>query len=310
MDFTTDIFGGGGAKGICQIPYFVKAEEDSKGIPYYKTRDLLVGTSIGGINAALMSTGKLTAVELSSLYKEMQTRVFTKKKWYEFPKTPVYDKNIFIEVWDSIIGNDFLMGDCKTKLMVTSINGVGDEFGRERNVFFKSWEEEDGNRRLVDVAVNTFSAPLYFGVTCRPDERRVYVDGGAGNNILPIDDALLESQFFGWDNQHNHLMVNAVGCLYSVNKKKQNYTKVCGANTLQQFLQFENVPSGGMARSMSLSDQIRRASYICKYNPNISFRYWDCEIPKKMNVIDGIKFLDSYETFGRRMISTPLISVN
>lgn len=309
-DYTIDCFGGGGAKGMCQIPYLVKAEEDSNGIPYCKTRDLLVGTSIGAVNSAFMATGKISAKDMSLMYKDAQKKIFSKKKWYEFPKLPLYDKQAFINIWDDVVGHNFRMGDCQTKLMITSINAVCDEYGSERNVFFKSWKPDDADRLLVDVVVNSFSAPIYFGYTCRPDERRVYVDGGAGENNLPVDEALLEAQMLGWTSPDIHLMLNAIGCMYSVDPETQDFARVCASSSIKEFLRFANPLVGGMTRSMSLSDQLRRTSYFCRHTPNVSFRYWDVEIPKKYDVIDNPKYLDYYEIVGTEMMKTPLISVN
>ena len=310
MNYTTDVFGGGGAKGLAQIPYLIKAEEDSGGVPYWKTRDLIVGTSVGAINAALMATGKLTAKELDVLFTDAVTKIFAKKKWYQFPKTPFYDKEVFVKIWNDAIGNDFKMGDCKTKLMITSVNVVEDEWGCDRNVFFKSWKPADADRKLVDVVVDSFSAPLYFGSTCRPDEQRVYVDGGCGENNLPIEEARIESELFGWYSNGNTLILNAVGCLYSTNPDKQSFAKMCKANTLMQLMDFINPLSGGMSRSMSQSDQIRKAEYISSHVASLAFRYWDCKIPRDADKMDAIKFLDFYRECGVEMAKKPLVTVN
>jgi hypothetical protein len=310
MQRTIDVLSGGGAKGISQVQYLVKAERDSGGVPYCKTRDMIVGTSVGSINAGIMASGKITADDLNAMYKELIRKIFTHKPWYKFPKTPLYDKQSFIDVWDSVIGNGFLMGDCKTKLMTTSVNVVEDELGCDRNVFFKSWKEEDGNRRLVDVIVNSFSAPLYFGFTCRPDEQRVYGDGGIGANNLALDDARTELDIMGWYDNGNNVMLNAVGCLYSVDPRKQDYNTVCKQNTIKQVLDFFAIGAGGMARSMSLSDQLRKTSYVCSYKKSISFRYWDALIPKDADSMDKLKYLDLYIDKGREMSMTPKISIN
>ena len=307
--YTADVFSGGGAKGISQIPYLIKAEKDSHGIPYCKTRDLLSGSSVGAINASLMASGKISASDLGDIYKELTTKIFTKRPWWEFYKTPLYDKQHFIDLWASIVDKDFLMGDCVTKLMITAVDVVEDEWGCDRNVFFKSWQEDDGNRKLVDIVVNSFSAPLYFGFTCRPEERRVYGDGGIGINNLPLDETRLEADLMGWASNENHLMLNAIGCLYSLDDKN-TFDVVCQQNTLKQLSAFLNIGAGGMARSMSISDQLRKTSYICSHKPNISFRYWDNEITKKENAIDKIQYFDLYKSKGEEMAQKPLISIN
>ena len=308
--YTADVLSGGGARGYCHMPYLMKAEKDSNGIPYCKTRDLLVGTSVGAINSGIMATGKMSAEHLNEIYPDVLNKVFTGKPWWKFPKTPLYDKNKFIEVWDSVIGNGFLLGDCQTKLMITAINTVNDERGCPRNVFFKSWDERDANRRLVDVIVNSFSAPMFFGSTCRPEEGRVYTDGGVGVDNLAIDETMTEASVLGWNSNGNKYLLNAIGCLYSVDPTKQDFKKMCRQNTVQQVLDFFNFSKGGMASAMSLSDQLGKAVYISQHNPNISFRYWDAEIPQPANGMDKLKYLALYKIKGEEMSQSPKISIN
>jgi hypothetical protein len=258
-----------------------------------------------------MATGKVAAIDLLNGYKDYTRRIFTKKSWYEFPKLPLYNRVHFRNLWSEMIGDDFRMGDVKTKLMVTTVNTVYDEWGSEQTRFFKSWHDDDANLKLVDVVCNSFAAPIYFGHVCDPVRKRVYSDGGCGYYNLPLDETKLQAETFGWYTAGNTLSINAIGCLYWVDPTKRSFATVCKENTLKQFLGFAKPLSGGMSRSMSQSDQIRKMTYLCKNTPSIQFKYWDCRVPnKKMDAMDSLKYLNTYETFGWLMASKPLISLN
>ena len=194
--------------------------------------------------------------------------------------------------------------------MVVAINVVQDSRGCQRNVFFKSWDEKDANRKLVDVIVNSFSAPLYFGSTCRPEEGRVYLDGGVGVENIAIDETMTEANVLGWSSPDNHLTLNAIGCLYSIDSKKQQFNNMCKENTFGQLMDYLSLGEGGIAGAMSLSDQVEKAAHIAKHNQNISFRYWDHEIDKKANGMDKLEYLNLYRLIGVEMCKTPLLSVN
>lgn len=299
---------GGGAKGRAQAEwiYLNEIQTRSKTSDYY---DLIVGSSVGAINGAFMASGLISAHKLREEFNNVAIEMFHKKPWWKFPKIPIYEKERFIQAWDRIIGVDFKMGDCKTKLVIPAMNMVKDVYGNEKTIFFKSWDPKDANRRLVDVVTYSFSAPVYFGYTPNPQDQRVYGDGGSANQNLPLIESMIEADVL-WRNTKDKVLIDAVGCLYSVNEELTSYDNVANLNSREEFMSYIRPDQGGLARAISISDQIGQATYECTRKINYGFRYWDYKIPVKMNKIDAIQYLDDYANFGSLMHKTPLKMVN
>ena len=127
------VMSGGGIKGVIQAEILAGVEKDLG--PLHEYYDLMCGSSVGAINSAILATGKVDALQLANIYPNMLKTVF-KKHWY--PHVPRYDRKNFERVWDRIIGKDFKMKDCKTKLQITSVDVC-----TMKNHFFKSWEDKD-----------------------------------------------------------------------------------------------------------------------------------------------------------------------
>jgi len=296
---------GGGAKGFAQVQTLKKLEQDF-GKPLCEVYDLIAGSSVGAINAALIASGKFTMSELEEIYPDVLKKVFTKKRFRI--KKPKYQRKYFRKEWEKLIGTDFKMSDSKTKLMITSVDLVDDV-----NHFFKSWHT-DCDERLVDVVCRSFAAPLYFGHVVDNKRKKVWSDGGVGNANLPLNEVKTQIEAFGWYDQIDDnsdytidvVEVDAVGCLY--HDPHHKFEKVSSDRWLRQVLDFMNPSQGGLARAQSRSDQIRMMSYLSSKNPNIKFRYWDKEIPKKFDKMDGIKYLKDYKKFGIEMSKKPVLN--
>lgn len=295
---------GGGAKGYAQIQV-LKALEKEYGKPLCEVYDLIAGTSVGAINAALISTGKFTMEELEKIYPSVLKRVFT-KKWYRL-KTPKYQRKYFKSEWSKLIGSSFKMGDAKTKLMLTSVDLVDDV-----NHFFKSWHTKTAEEKMVDVVCRSFAAPLYFGHIVDKLRKCVWSDGGVGNANLPLNEVKTQVESFQWydlpGKGENQIQIDAVGCLY--HDPHHKFKDVSKDRWLKQVLDFMNPASGGLARAQSREDQVRMMDYLSRHNPNIIFRFWDKEIPKKYDKLDGVKYLPQYKKYGIEMAKKSLIDLN
>jgi hypothetical protein len=295
---------GGGAKGISTLPLLNKFEIES-GKKLCDEYDLLIGSSVGSINLSIIATGKLSIKELMGIYPEMLKKVFKPRFGFGFPK---YDRKNFINVWNDVIGKNFKFGDVKTKLMISSVDLVTDT-----NHFFKSWHDDDAECNLLDFVLYSFSAPIYFGHSVDKKRQCVWSDGGVGYANLPLMECKTQIESFRWydfedevdDETTNKVLIDAVGCLY--HKNKDTFKNVSRDRWLKQALDFIQPTEGGLARSQSRMDQVRMMQYISSKNSNIKFRYWDCEIPEKMDKLDGLKFIDDYKQYGLEMAKKPLI---
>jgi hypothetical protein len=292
------VLGGGGAMGRAQTQVLFALE--SKAInPLWLEYDLIAGSSIGAIHAAIIGSGKMTARQLENNEDEMMTRLFGHKRL--IPN--FYDTKVFIKIWEELIGKDILFGDVKTKLLISSV-----ERTQNRTVFFKSWEERDGNEKLIDIICRSFAAPIYFGQVVDPVNKRVYADGGMGEYNLPIDEVKFEAEVNGWYDGDNKVQIDAIGALFS--DISISYEDAIKQKFLRQAIAFMNPVEGGMARAQCRNDQVRKMEKLAQVKKNINFRYFDCCIPEKFEGMDKIKYLSFYRDSGNIAAKKPIIEVN
>jgi len=288
------IHSGGGCKGYLSLQLLKKIEKEHG--PLFKYYDLMAGSSVGAINTAILATGKITANDLEKIYPEVINIIFKRKFGI-----PMYDRNNFVEVWKDLIGLDFKMKDCKTKLQITAVNLCDG-----RNHFFKSWEEKDGKEKLIDVVLRSFAAPLYFGKLIDEKNNSVWFDGGMGGSNLPISEARIETRdVLEWDD--DLLLFDAVGTGFK--DESLSFKKAKRYRVFRQLFSFFDLPDGGLARSQSSNEQVSRMEIIAKHQKNIGFRYWDIKIPKKIDKLDGKKYLREYKEYGIKMSKSPLIMI-
>jgi predicted acylesterase/phospholipase RssA len=286
------ILSGGGCKGYAQVQVLKKLEEDYGTLCYYY--DLIAGSSVGAINGAMAASGRIMMANLEFIYDSMIRKVF-KKSWFPL-KTPMYDRKNFIEIWNEKIGM-MKMGDCKTKLQITSVNLCD-----RRNHFFKSWEDCDGVEYLVSQVCKSFAAPLYFGSLIDDLNKSVWFDGGTSNANLPLTYGLVEA-FLLWPNDEWHFDI--IGCGYA--DQSLSFKDASKYNWFKQLFQFFDLKDGGLAREMARQEQIGAIQIIAESSTKISFNYYDIVIPENMDKLDGIKYLSEYKKFGEEMAKTPLI---
>jgi len=285
---------GGGVKGYSQA-IVLRTQEALFG-PLHEYYDLIVGTSVGSINGAAIATGKITAKYLVNQYPSWMKRVFHKRSILPIP--PIYDRRNFISLWISEFGW-MSLGECKTKMMITSINRCDD-----RNHYFKSWTN-DGLSPLASDLCKSFAAPFYFGQLVDETNKCVWTDGGCGTSNLSLEEALMESLLLGWIDEEIVFDVYGTGFVdnsvpFKTCKKQR---------TIKQLFDFIKPGDGGLARAQSLQDKISRMKKLAETYPNIHFKYWDIQIPKKYDGLDKVKYMDRYYDYGIEMAKKPLIEI-
>jgi len=289
---------GGGVKGIAQLEVLKKLEKDC-GRPLHEEYDLRLGSSVGAINAAIIASGRVSMEKLASLYPEMVKSIFTKRRPL---KTPKYDRGNFTKEWNKIVGG-IKFKDAKTRLIITTVDLVTDQ-----NIFYKSWHESKGELQMSDLVLRSFAAPLYSGQIVDGGAKMVYSDGGVGNANIPINEAKLQAEAFGWYRDGEEVEIHAIGTLYS--SETPSFEDVARGRWLKQVVDFMNPKEGGLARAQSRLDQIRMMGYICEKIPSIKFKYWDSPADPKRMVLDGVEHMDYYKAVGSIMAQKPLISYN
>ena len=291
---------GGGVRGVAQLQVLKKLEEDY-GKPLHEVYDLIIGTSVGAINASLISTGKISMKYLDEQYDSMIHRIFKKRGWF---RTPKYDRDNFIDVWREVIGY-YQYGKAKTKLMVTTVDLVTDT-----NIFYKSWHDEFVNKlhQMPHIVERSFAAPVYFGQIIDRQNKRVYSDGGIGNANLPLNEAKLQAEAFGWNSDGEEVEIHAIGTLYD--DSHPSFNSVANGRWIKQVFDYLSIKQGGLARAQSREDQIRMMEYICTHNSSIKFKYWDASCENKYLILDGVKYISKYRQLGEEMAKSPLIEFN
>ena len=286
---------GGGARGIGQLQVLKKLEEDA-GKPLCEVYDLIIGSSVGAINASLIATGKISMKDLDKTYDDLLRKVFTKR---EFFKKPKYDRVNFNREWVKLVGKGIKFGEAKTRLITTTVDLVYDT-----NIFYKSWHDDDAKEYMLDLVDRSFAAPLFFGQIVDYFRGMVYSDGGIGNANLPLNEAKLQAEVLGWYDEGQEVEIHAVGTLFPVHS--DTFKKVSKGNWFTQVMDYLNPSNGGLARAQSRKDQLRMMKYICSHNKRIKFKYWDMSCEKRKLILDGVKYIDTYRYCGVFMAKRPL----
>jgi len=287
------VLSGGGAMGASQI--VVLAQKEAMVGDLSKYYDLMVGTSVGAINAAAIASGRISAIKMNMIYPDMLKKVF-KKKLFGFPK---YDRKNFCDVWINLGLGDMKMSECKTKLLITAVDTCED-----KNHYFKSWTE-DGDRNLMGEVCKSFAAPMFFGHVHDPERRMVFTDGGCGTSNLSLEEALMEAVLLDWTKEE--LQIDVYCCGYV--DTKVSYEEASKERTILQVLDFMKPMDGGLARFQSLEDKISRMKKIAEKFKTIHFDYWDIKIDKKYDGLDKIQYVDKYIEYGNQMAKAPLIKI-
>lgn len=178
---------GGGFKGLYTAKVLERLEEELK-VPIAQKFDLIAGTSIGGI-VALALAYEIPCSQIVGFFNKNGKKIF-KKRW-NFAIIPKYGKKHLKDALAKIFG-DAKIGDLKHRVIIPTIN-----YSSGKVQLFKTRHHStfitDYKRSLVDVAMSTAAAPIYFPVyhTGYGD----FVDGGLVANH-PGFFAILEAKQF------------------------------------------------------------------------------------------------------------------
>ena len=281
------VLDGGGAKGIMQMVALMILEQVT-GKKICELFDLIVGTSVGSINAAMLSMGTHTAEQLVEIMKETMPKVFKRTtifKKFKYSKAPLKKK--FNELW----GAETTMACAKTKLIVTTYE---DTVGREH--FYKSWELEDGMIPLFDAVDRSSAAPLYFGQVVDNHNFKVYLDGGVGEFNNPTEYAYIEAKRQGWLDKEVHC--------YSVGCGQQDFSRTfkesAGAGVIDGVKNFISLKTGGLAKR-NAPENAARFGYAME-DGCWSYDRVECILkPSKLDAMDKIKYTNKYIEYGEEL---------
>ncbi|MFQ2132585.1 CBASS cGAMP-activated phospholipase [Aeromonas hydrophila] len=224
---------GGGARGLFTISVLAEIERiiaSKTGIQDVKVGDyfdLITGTSIGGILALGLATGK-TARELETVFFEQAPIIFPQRRgWINTLKSlfaPIYNSAPLKRAVEKMIGPDATFNDLSRRVMIPTVN-----LSTGKPQFFKTPHNPNFNRdgvlKLIDAAMATSAAPTYFAPHYCDDLKAYFADGGlVANNPSYI--GLLEvfrdmqSDFPDASYQNVHILnIGTLGEEYTVSPK-------------------------------------------------------------------------------------------
>ena len=177
---------GGGVRGLFTISFLAEIEriiESQKNIENVKIGDyfdLITGTSIGGILALGLASGK-SARELELVFKENASKIFPTYRYilkkFLLPFSPIYSSVPLYKTITSMIDENKVFNDLDRRVMIPTVNlSSGNPF------FFKTPHDpsftRDGVLKLIDAAMATSAAPTYFSPHYCADKEAYFADGG------------------------------------------------------------------------------------------------------------------------------------
>lgn len=168
---------GGGFKGLYSSTVLAGLEKQWNTL-IGKKFDLICGTSIGGIIALAIAL-EIPADEICRLFKKYGKKIFPPKfPWQIGIFRPKHNNKGLKFVLNELFGEKCIK-DLKHRVLIPSINyskGSGQFFKTQHYKDFKV----DGNKKLVDVALATSAAPIFFPMHATDDG--AFVDGGLIGN--------------------------------------------------------------------------------------------------------------------------------
>jgi hypothetical protein len=154
------ILEGGGMRGCITAHFLLELEQRAR-CPLWQLFDLVVGTSTGGILAALIVSG-VPAAKMVDFYQVDGPKIFKRSPWWTLKTLgsaigSKYNNRALIECIQARI--PITVGEAKTNFMVPTWDGNADE-----NIFIKSFDRQEfwNDFPLAFAAIATASAPTYF----------------------------------------------------------------------------------------------------------------------------------------------------
>lgn len=198
---------GGGVRGLIPATIIKRIEEET-GKPVHETFDLIAGTSVGGILALALASGR-SGSEVQQLIYEKAPQIFETSIWRRMGTvfTHTYPGVNLKKVAEEEFSEKYLATDLLTNVLIPAY-----ELETKTPRFFsrtRARKRGTSNFRLADVACATASAPTYFPpakATCEAGDTFSYIDGGVFANN-PAMSAYVEARHI-WPDEDDFMVVS------------------------------------------------------------------------------------------------------
>jgi len=177
---------GGGVRGLFTISVLAEIERilnqnsENQNIKIGDYFDLITGTSIGGILALGLASGK-SAQELESVFFENAAKIFPPRlgilNFIIRLVAPLYSSKPLRAAIGTMIDENSTFDDLTRRVMIPAVNlstGNPQFFKTPHNPAF----QRDGKLKLIDAALATSAAPTYFAPHFCEDLNTYFADGG------------------------------------------------------------------------------------------------------------------------------------
>lgn len=170
---------GGGFRGLYTATILAELEK-VVGKPIARCFDLICGTSIGGMIAMALGLEK-PANEVAAVFEMQGAKIFApSRNCLSGLCRAKYSNTSLAQVSGDLYGSHTL-GDSRHRLLVPTVN-----YSTGRPQFFKTPHhrslQSDHKRKMVDIALATSAAPVFFPVYESKETSSCYVDGGLVGN--------------------------------------------------------------------------------------------------------------------------------
>jgi hypothetical protein len=201
---------GGGYRGLYTATVLTELEA-ALGRPIASHFDLICGTSAGGM-LALGLAAEIPAIELKALFEQQGSRIFGSRSllrrllgfWLTAKHSSMGLQEVLSERFQKTA-----IGELKHRVLVPAVN-----YSTGRGQFFKTPHhpsfELDHRMKIVDVALATAAAPVYFPLA--RNDRGVFADGGLVGNAPGLF-GLHEVKTFLAPDQNAEIRVLAIGTM-------------------------------------------------------------------------------------------------
>lgn len=274
---------GGGARGMFTISVLAEIERilarkhPDQDIIIGDYFELITGTSIGGILALALASGK-SARELECVFFERANDIFpTRWTLTNVARSlfaPVYRSTPLRDTIEKMIGAEITFNDLTRRVMIPAVNlstGKPQFFKTPHNPEFT----RDASLKLIDAALATSAAPTYFAPHYCKDLHAYFADGGlVANN--PSYVGLLEvfkdmTCDFNLSHKDIHILnVGTAGEEYSLSPKLlskkwwNGYCRLWGVGkrlVLTTMTANQHLHNDMLARELKLNDAFD--NYLC-----------------------------------------------
>lgn len=175
---------GGGVRGLftisvlAEIERILEEKDSENNVKIGEYFDLITGTSIGGILALGLASGK-SARELERTFSENAPKIFPKQYFPTIRQAfgALYKSEPLKNAIISMLDENLTFNDLKYRVMIPTVNlstGKPQFFKTPHNPDFT----RDGRLKIIDAAMATSAAPTYFHPHYCEDLEAYFADGG------------------------------------------------------------------------------------------------------------------------------------